>query len=159
NVEAWKTALKIKAPSAFVLSRQKLPMISGSSAYGSAGDGAYLLVEKSDAKVTLMASGSEVGIALDAAKELEAKGIQANVVSVPCLDLFNEQDSVYKERVINKDTKVLAIEAANASEYYRYADDVLGMTGFGASAPADKLFVKFGFTAENIAKRAAALLR
>ena len=159
NVEAWKSALEMKAPSAFVLSRQKLPMISGSSAYGSAGDGAYLLVEKSDAKVTLMASGSEVGIALDAAKVLEAKGIQANVVSVPCLDLFNEQDSVYKERVINKDTKVLAIEAANASEYYRYADDVLGMTGFGASAPADKLFVKFGFTAENIAKRAAALLR
>ncbi len=154
NVEAWKTALKIKAPSAFVLSRQKLAMITSKSAFGDASKGAYLLEKREGATLTLMASGSELTPALEAAKELHA-----NVVSVPCFDLFNEQSDEYKTVVIDPNTKVLAIEAANASEYYRYADDVLGMTGFGASAPADKLFEKFGFTAENIVKRARALLQ
>lgn len=154
NVEAWKTALKIKAPSAFVLSRQKLTMITSKSAFGDASKGAYLLEKREGATLTLMASGSELTLALEAAKELHA-----NVVSVPCFDLFNEQSDEYKTVVIDPNTKVLAIEAANASEYYRYADDVLGMTGFGASAPADKLFEKFGFTAENIVKRARALLQ
>ncbi|HIP61662.1 MAG TPA: transketolase, partial [Sulfurovum sp.] len=85
-------------------------------------------------------------------------GIKANVVSVPCLDLFNEQDAEYKARVINANTKVLAVEAATAQEYYRYADDVLGMTTFGASAPAGLLFEKFGFTQEGIMKRACILM-
>jgi len=80
------------------------------------------------------------------------------VVSVPCLDLFNEQNKEYKTRVINKETKVLAIEAATATEYYRYADDVLGMESFGASAPAEQLLEKFGFTAENITRRVYSLL-
>ncbi len=158
NVEAWKKALDIQAPSAFVLSRQKLPMISGNSAFGSVSNGAYLLVEDKDAKVTLMASGSEVGIALDAAKKLDGFGIKTNVVSVPCLDLFNEQDSVYKSKVINANTKVLAVEASSAVEYWRYADDVLCMEGFGASAPAELLFEKFGFTVENIVNRACKLI-
>lgn len=158
NVEAWKKALDIQAPNAFVLSRQKLPMISGNSAFGSVSNGAYLLLENKDAKVTLMASGSEVGIALDAAKKLDSFGIKTNVVSVPCLDLFNEQDSAYKAKVINTDTKVLAVEASSAVEYYRYADDVLCMEGFGASAPAELLFEKFGFTVDNIVNRARKLI-
>lgn len=158
NVEAWKKALTIQAPSAFVLSRQKLPMISGNSAFGSVSNGSYLLVENKDAKVTLMASGSEVGIALDAAKKLDGFGIKTNVVSVPCLDLFNEQDSVYKAKVINANTKVLAVEASSAVEYWRYADDVLCMEGFGASAPAELLFEKFGFTVDNIVNRARKLI-
>lgn len=158
NVEAWKKALDIQAPSAFVLSRQKLPMISGNSAFGNVSNGAYLLVENKDAKITLMASGSEVGIALDAAKKLDGFGIKTNVVSVPCLDLFNEQDSEYKSKVVNKDTKVLAVEASSAVEYWRYADDVLCMEGFGASAPAELLFEKFGFTADNIVNRACKLI-
>lgn len=158
NVEAWKKALDIQAPSAFVLSRQKLPMISGNSAFGSVSNGAYLLLENKDAKVTLMASGSEVGIALDAAKKLDGFGIKTNVVSVPCLDLFNEQDSAYKAKVINTNTKVLAVEASSAVEYWRYADDVLCMEGFGASAPAELLFEKFGFTVDNIVNRARKLI-
>lgn len=158
NVEAWKKALTIQAPNAFVLSRQKLPMISGNSAFGSVSNGAYLLLENKDAKVTLMASGSEVGIALDAAKKLDGFGIKTNVVSVPCLDLFNEQDSAYKAKVINANTKVLAVEASSAVEYWRYADDVLCMEGFGASAPAELLFEKFGFTADNIVNRARKLI-
>jgi len=81
----------------------------------------------------------------------------ANVVSVPCLDLFNEQDDAYKRAVVDPNTKVMAVEAATATEYYRYADKVVGMEGFGASAPADQLFEKFGFTAENITKEACEL--
>ncbi|MDD5549236.1 MAG: transketolase C-terminal domain-containing protein, partial [Sulfurovaceae bacterium] len=136
----------------------KLPMISGNSAFGNVSNGAYLLIESKDAKITLMASGSEVGIALDAAKKLDGFGIKTNVVSVPCLDLFNEQDSTYKSRVIDANTKVLAIEASSAVEYWRYADDVLCMEGFGASAPAELLFEKFGFTADNIVNRACKLI-
>jgi transketolase len=73
-------------------------------------------------------------------------GIMANIVSVPCFDLFEEQDEEYKSSVILPDTKVLAVEAARGVEYYKYADDVLGMDGFGASAPAGELFKKYGFT-------------
>ncbi len=77
---------------------------------------------------------------------------------MPCFDLFNEQDATYKNTVIDPSTKVLAVEAATATEYYRYADDVLGMTTFGASAPAELLFEKFGFTQEGIMKRACKLM-
>ena len=108
--------------------------------------------------MTLMASGSELMPCMMAACHLELLGIKANVVSVPCLDLFNEQDAAYKARVISADTKVLAVEAATAAEYYRYADDVLGMETFGASAPAGLLFEKFGFTIEGIMRRACALM-
>ena len=80
------------------------------------------------------------------------------MVSVPCLDLFNEQSTEYKAKVIDSNTKVLAVEAATATEYYRYADDVLGMESFGASAPADLLFEKFGFTIQGITKRACTLM-
>jgi len=105
-----------------------------------------------------MASGSELMPCLQAACHLEVLGVKANVVSVPCLDLFNEQDEAYKKAVVDPNTKVLAVEAARATEYYRYADDVLGMEGFGASAPADALFEKFGFTIQNITRRGCELM-
>jgi transketolase len=85
-------------------------------------------------------------------------GIPANIVSVPCFDLFEEQDEAYKKAVIDPNTKVLAVEAARGTEYYKYADDVLGMESFGASAPAGELFKKYGFTIKNIKARAAALM-
>lgn len=158
NVEAWKTALNIQAPHGFVLSRQKLKTLKPTRDFGEVSNGAYLLKERDGATLTLMASGSELMPALQAACHLEMIGVKANVVSVPCLDLFNEQSSEYKARVINPATKVLAVEAATAVEYYRYADDVLGMESFGASAPAELLFEKFGFTIANIMKRACELL-
>jgi len=158
NVEAWKTALSMNAPHGFVLSRQKLKTLKSEVAFGSVSQGAYLVKEREGAEVTLMASGSELMLCLNAACDLEKEGIKANVVSVPCLDLFNEQDSAYKAEVIKSNTKVLAVEAATATEYYRYADDVLGMESFGASAPANLLFEKFGFTRKNIVARAKALV-
>jgi len=77
---------------------------------------------------------------------------------MPCFDLFEEQSQEYRDNVIDKNTKVLAIEASRGVEYYKYANDVIGMDSFGASAPADKLFEKFGFTIENVMKRACTLV-
>jgi transketolase len=158
NTEAWKTALGMKAPHGFVLSRQKLKTLKPERDFGDVSKGAYIVKKREDANFTLMASGSELMPCLQAACFLEDMGIRANVVSVPCFDLFNEQDDAYKAEVIDANTKVLAVEAATATEYYRYADDILGMETFGASAPADQLFEKFGFTKENIMKRACKLM-
>ncbi len=158
NVEAWKTALNIKAPHGFVLSRQSLKTLKPKRDFGEVSKGAYIVKKRDNANLTLMASGSELMPCLKAACYLAVLGIKANVVSVPCLDLFNEQDTEYKNTVIDPNTKVLAVEAATATEYYRYADDVLGMESFGASAPAEQLFEKFGFTQEGIMKRACKLM-
>ncbi len=158
NVEAWKTALTMKAPHGFVLSRQKLKTLKPKRDFGDVSKGAYIVKKREGATMTLMASGSELMPCLQAACHLEVLGVKANVVSVPCLDLFNEQDEAYKSAVIDPNTKVLAVEAARATEYYRYADDVLGMDTFGASAPADALFEKFGFTIQNITKRGCELM-
>jgi transketolase len=158
NVEAWKIALSINAPHGFVLSRQKLKTLKPKRDFGEPARGAYIVKKREGATLTLMASGSELMPCLQAACHLEVLGVKANVVSVPCLDLFNEQDADYKAGVIDPNTKVLAVEAARATEYYRYADDVLGMEGFGASAPAGQLFEKFGFTIQNITKRACDLV-
>ncbi len=158
NVEAWKTALTMQAPHGFVLSRQKLKTLKPKRDFGEVSKGAYIVKKRKDANFTLMASGSELMPCLKAACYLAPLGIKANVVSVPCLDLFNEQDAEYKATVVDPNTKVLAVEAATAQEFYRYADDVLGMESFGASAPADSLFEKFGFTKEGIMKRACTLM-
>ncbi len=158
NVEAWRTALTMKVPHGFVLSRQKLETLKPKRDFGDVSRGAYIVKKRKDANMTLMASGSELMPCLKAACHLAVLGIKANVVSVPCLDLFNEQDAEYKAAVIDPNTKVLAVEAATGTEYYRYADDVLGMETFGASAPAEQLFEKFGFTQEGIMKRACALM-
>ena len=158
NVEAWRTALEMNAPHGFVLSRQKLATLKPKRDFGEVSRGAYIVKKRKDANFTLMASGSELMPCLKAACHLAVLGIKANVVSVPCLDLFNEQDAIYKNTVVDPNTKVLAVEAARATEYYRYADDVLGMETFGASAPADLLFEKFGFTQEGIMKKACALM-
>lgn len=150
NVEAWKTALQMKkSPSAFVCSRQNLALLP-TPAFGEASRGGYLLSEDANASITLMASGSEVELALNVKEALAKEGTKVNVVSVPCYDLFIEQDAKYIDSVIIKGTKTVAIEAARGLEWYRFADTVIGMDSFGASAPAGQLFPKFGFSVENI---------
>ncbi len=150
NIEAWKVALEMKkSPSAFVCSRQNLSVLPN-AVKGSAAQGGYLLASDADATITLMASGSEVELSLKVKEALNAKGIKADVVSVPCYDLFIEQDKSYIDSIIKPYTKKVAIEAARGLEWYRLADEVIGMDTFGASAPADKLFVKFGFTVEAV---------
>ena len=150
NVESWKVALKLKAPSAFVCSRQGLKVLKDERAYGNVSNGAYLLRQRENANITIMASGSELMLALQTACQLESEGIFANIVSVPCFDLLMEQPKEYVEKIIDPKTKVYAVEAARALEYYKYADVVFGMETFGASGPANDLFEEFGFTIEKL---------
>ena len=154
NIECWKTALTMNAPTAFVCSRQKLRNLHGKKVVGDVSRGGYLVEQREDADVTFMASGSEVALCLDAAAVLEKAGIFANVVSVPCFDLLCEQDEDYIDEIIDMNgTFVVAVEAATAMEYYKFADEVIGMNGFGESGPADELFEKFGFTVEQISNK------
>ena len=151
NVECWKTALTMKAPTAFVTSRQKLKTLKPEKEYGEVSNGGYLLTKRENAKVTLMASGSEVMLALQTACFLESDyGINANIVSVPCFDLLCEQSKEYIDTIIDPNTTVIAIEAATAMEYYKFADHVIGMDTFGQSGPAGELFDKFGFTINKL---------
>ena len=158
NVKSWQKALSMQAPAGFVLSRQKLKVLKDDRAYGDVENGGYLLTKRENATLTLMASGSEVFTALQAGCSLAKLGIQANIVSVPCFDLFVEQDKAYIDTVIDKNTKVLAVEASAGVEWYRFADEVIGMNRFGASAPAELLFEKFGFTATHVTQKACAMM-
>ncbi len=155
NIAAWQVALSMsKSPSAFVLSRQNLPILPA-GVLGDVKKGGYALKNENGATITLMASGSEVELALDVANELSQKGIKTNVVSIPCYDLFIEQDRAYIDSIIDPSTKKVAIEASRGLEWYRLADEVIGMDSFGASAPAKELFKKFGFSTEAILSKLA----
>lgn len=158
NIESYQVAFGLKAPCGFVLSRQNLPVIDRSEAIGSVANGGYLISRHKNAQITLVATGSEVGLALAAKKALEKEGIGASVVSVPCFDLFVEQDDDYIDEIIDPETVVIAIEASAAIEWFRFADAVIGMESFGASAPANKLFEHFGFTVEHITTIAKELI-
>ncbi|MGB5866978.1 MAG: transketolase [Arcobacteraceae bacterium] len=151
NVECWKTALTMNAPTGFVCSRQGLRNLNGQKVIGEVSNGGYLIEKREGADITLMASGSEVALCLDAAEKLASEDILVNVVSVPCFDLLCEQDEDYIDTIINMDeTFVIAVEAASGMEYYKFADHVIGMDGFGESGPAGELFEKFGFTTDKL---------
>jgi len=153
NVEAWKTALEMKkSPSAFVCSRQNLSVLP-KPVSGEISKGGYLVASDEDAVITLMASGSEVELALKIKETLNGMDVPVNVASVPCYDLFIEQDKSYIDSIIKEGTKTVAIEAARGLEWYRLADTVIGMDTFGASAPAGQLFEKFGFTVDSILEK------
>jgi transketolase len=152
NVACWKKALELDAPSAFVLSRQKLQTLKEKVDVGDARLGGYMIKKREGATVTILATGSEVMTSLQAACHLEVAGINANVVSVPCFDLFNEQDKAYVDSIVDPSNKVLAVEAGSGIEWYRYADAVHGMDSFGASGDANDLFEHFGFTIKGVKK-------
>lgn len=155
NVKCWQIALSLDAPSAFVLSRQGLEPLP-KPVFGEPKNGGYLVKESSGAKITLIASGSEVELCLKAANLLESKDIKTNVVSVPCFEILCKQEKSYLDRILKG--KVLAVEAASGLEWYKFADEVLGMQTFGESGKAGDLFKHFGFSDTNIAKIAESLL-
>lgn len=157
NVECWKEALNLGSPCAFICSRQGLEALP-KAVFGSVKNGGYLIKEREHAKITLVASGSEVALCLKAADILQSEDIEANVVSAPCFELLCKQDKSYLDRVFNKNTKVLAVEAASGLEWYKFADEVLGMKSFGESGNANELFKLFGFSDVNVAKIAKELL-
>ena len=152
---AWYYAVTSKTtPCALVLTRQNLPQLSGSSK--EALKGAYILEDstKETPDAILIATGSEVQLAVEARQRLLADGIDARVVSMPCMDLFNDQSAEYKESVLPAAvTKRVAVEALTTFGWERYVGltgKVVGMTSFGASAPAGLLFPKFGITTEAV---------
>ncbi len=164
---AWRVAIERKdGPVALALTRQKLPVIDReryASAEGLA-KGAYILADSKGQRpdVILIASGSEVSVALDAYEKLIAEGVAARVVSMPAWDLFEKQTQDYRDEVLPPETTArLAVEAAYPFGWERYVGSqgaVIGMTRFGASAPYKVLAEKFGFTADNIVRRAHELL-
>ncbi len=155
---AWYIAMTSKdAPVALILTRQNLPELPGSSR--EALKGAYVISkEESKVDVVLIATGSEVSLAIDAQKALKAEGIDARVVSMPCQEIFDAQSDDYKSQVLTKGVPKIAIEAASTFGWHKYACDVIGHDDFGHSAPADRLFQEFGFTVENIVARTKKLL-
>ncbi|WP_121601350.1 transketolase [Helicobacter pylori] len=155
NKACMQVALSLNAPSALILSRQNLPVLDEVSKE-QVLKGAYVKHDAKDPIITLVASGSEVSLALESAKILERENIPTQVVSAPCFDLLIEQDESYLKELFKG--KVLVIEASRAIEWYRFADKIIGMDSFGSSAKGDKLFEKFGFSVENITAQAKRLL-
>jgi transketolase len=164
---AWRVAIERKdGPVALALTRQKLPVIDREK-YASAeglAKGAYILADSKGKRpdVILIASGSEVSVALDSYEKLVGEGVAARVVSMPSWDLFEKQTQTYRDEVLPPATTArLAIEAAYPFGWERYTGSkgaVIGMTRFGASAPYKVLAEKFGFTADNIVRRVHELL-
>jgi transketolase len=171
--EAWRAALlRNSAPTAFALSRQKVALIDRKKFAKADGlhKGAYVLAEAEDKqgkkiepKLIIIATGSEVGLAMQAREKLNAAGTPTRVVSMPCWEFFDEQPQRYKESVLPaKVTARLAIEAGVSLGWHKYTGDhgdTLTVDKFGASAPAEDVFRDYGFTVENVIKKAKALLK
>jgi transketolase len=168
--EAWEVAFTQKTtPSVLALSRQNLPAVRKThSAQNMVAKGAYVLAEATGKRqVILIATGSEVEIALKARAMLESEGIGTRVVSMPCMELFAAQDEAWRKKVLPAGPVRIAIEAGVSQGWDRWLSGergregksaFIGMTGFGASAPYDRLYKEFGITAEAAAAKAKALL-
>ncbi|MBR6809485.1 MAG: transketolase, partial [Clostridia bacterium] len=159
---AWLTALTCGLPTALVLTRQNLPQYENSGC--EAMKGGYILSdsEKETPDVLLMASGSEVEQIMGAQEELKKDGIDARVISMPCMKLFLKQSKEYQESVMPSAVRArMAMEAGTTMPWYRFVGldgKVLGLDHYGASAPAAILFKEFGFTVENVVKAAKEVL-
>ena len=157
--QAWKMAISNRGgPTALALTRQAVPTLEGTDA-GMLEKGAYVLKDFGEPEVILMASGSEVHLILEAGKQLSAEGLGVRVVSFPSWDLFEAQEEAYRESVLPKALPVrLAVEAGATLGWERYASSTLGIDHYGASAPYQVIFERFGFTVQNIVSRAKGLL-
>jgi transketolase len=160
---AWKNAVSSsKTPTCLVFSRQNTtPLLRTPNQIENINKGGYLLKEHNDPKLTLIASGSEVQLVLDAANKLEENGINANVVSMPCLDIFLDTDDAYQSSIIKTDLPILAVELGHPNSWYKLLnknDKVLGIDSFGESAPANVLLEHFGFTIPNVVDIAKSLV-
>ena len=160
---AWKNAVSsTNTPTCLVFSRQNTSPISRTSdQIEGISNGGYLLKEHSEAQLTLVGSGSEVQLILDAADILEEAGVIANVVSMPCLDIFLESEESYQLSVIKNDLPILAVELGHPNSWYKLLnkeDKVLGIDSFGESAPANVLLEHFGFSTSNVVKMAKTLI-
>jgi transketolase len=156
---AWKTALESDGPVALLLSRQKLPVQNPVSQTDAFSRGAYILSASSAIpEIILIATGSEVNLAIESKAALENDDFSVRVVSMPSWELFEKQPENYRRNLLLNDVPKLAIEAGITQGWRKYADDVIGLDHFGASAPGPVVFEKLGFTVDNIVKRIRTLL-
>ncbi|MDR3650571.1 MAG: transketolase [Acidimicrobiales bacterium] len=170
TAHAWRIAVDSDGPTALVLSRQSVPVLEGTAeAAEGVARGAYVLVEPAgNPEVVLIGTGSEVSVCVEAARLLAGAGgddgtsddgpVRARVVSLPSWELFALQPESYRHAVIPPGTRRLAVEAAASFGWERYADDVVAIDHFGASAPGKEVLAHFGYTPENVAARARELL-
>lgn len=161
---AWYSSITSKnTPTVLALSRQNLPQIEGSSK--EALKGGYIIAESIKAKpdAIIIASGSEVSLAVEAKKELMEKGFDIRVVSMPCMDIFEQQSDEYKEKILPQTVeKRLVVEAGSSicwGKYLGFKGKSVTIDTFGASAPANVLFKKYGFTVENVVNKALSMLK
>ena len=156
TLECWEIALKSKnTPSAIVLSRQKLPYINQEKPNSNnCAKGAYTLkITSHDSDIILIASGSELGLALKVQEGLKNNGIDSKVISMPCMEIFDKQSKEYKEDIIGQNSIVFTIEAGSISSWYKYRGDKgfsFGIDKFGESAPYDKIYEHFNLTEDKI---------
>jgi transketolase len=164
SATAWKHAImRDDGPTALVFSRQSLePAIRDNEQVALISKGGYVLLDHPDPKLLFIATGSEVNIAIQAARELKVAGISARVVSMPCAELFCLQDKDYRDRVLPPNLlNRIAVEALHKDYWYKFvglSGIVVGMETFGESAPGDVLMQEFGFTKENLVNVAKGML-
>jgi transketolase len=156
TAESWQLAIENKCrPSILALSRQNLPMLRADAKENLTAKGAYVISDVAKGKkrdATILATGSEVSLAVKAQEELRKHKIETAVVSIPCWELFDEQDDKYQQEVLGSAPRI-AVEAASKFGWEKYVGlngDIIGMDGFGASAPAEQLYDHFGITAEEV---------
>jgi transketolase len=161
---AWKNAVKSEnTPTCLIFSRQNTsPILRNDNQIKAIENGGYLLDDQDNANITLIASGSELQLAIDAASSLKKEhGIMSNIVSMPCLDKFLQQNKEYQSSVIKEDLPSLVIELSHPNSWYKIlnkSDKVLGIETFGESAPANVLLEHFGFTTSNVVEIAKSLV-
>jgi transketolase len=164
TAECWALALERRdGPSLLCLTRQNVPQLRQDHGPNQTARGAYRLRAASAARrVVLIATGSEVEVALQTAEALEGQGIGADIVSMPCWSLFDAQDQAYRADLLPEGILKVSIEAGTTLGWERYVGSrgrAVGLDRFGASAPAEDLFKRFGFTAEAIVPRILAALK
>ena len=156
--QAWRLAVDLDGPSAMILTRQNVPTLEGTATADGVARGAYTLVDAPNPDVVLVGTGSEVSVCVDAAAALGEQGMAAQVVSMPCWELFADQDGAYQSKVLTAGVPKLSVEAGVTLGWERWVDLPVGIDRFGASAPGSVVLDKLGMNAANVAAQAAALI-
>ena len=157
--QAWRLAVDLEGPSAMILTRQNVPVLEGTANTDGVARGAYTLVDQPNPEAILVSTGSEVSVCVDAAVALSEQGIKARVVSMPCWELFAEQDPAYQARVLLPGVPTLSVEAGATLGWERWVDLPVGIDRFGVSAPGSVVLDKLGMNPANVAAQATALVR
>jgi transketolase len=159
TIQAWEVAVNRDDTTGLILTRQKVPVLEGTSRPGQVRRGAYILSDsEGPPELLLIATGSEVSVCVESARLLASEGVAVRVISMPSWELFAEQDVVYRSSVLPEGVPRLAVEAAASLGWERYADASVSVDRFGASAPGAVVLANLGYTPENVARRARELL-